>query len=381
MTVDIYRRTPQDGISLAELGLYHQIMSYRASVGLPALPLSRALAATAGRHVLDTRENIWGAGLELPAGTSLHSWSDAPYYADGRDPSVMWEAPARLGTGYAETGYEISAAGYGSGAEALAAWQSSPGHDAILTESDGFEDIGFQAIGVGLDTSPGPGPYGGSVAHVWFGAAADPTGLPGILGTAGADRFTTTEFDDIAYGLGGDDSIGGGAGDDILRGGHGNDVLRGEAGHDRLFGDGGDDRLVGGAGSDTLFGGPGDDYLSGGGGADRLVGGWGVDTLVGGAGRDVFVFADPGHAGRGAERDTILDFGWGDRIDLSGMDADTTTAGNQAFRVIDGGFGGEAGELRVRPGLVQGDVDGDGRPDFGIVLAGGVLPGADDFLL
>lgn len=381
MAVDIHRRTPQDGISLDELGLYHAIIAYRASEGLPALALSKALAATAGRHVLDTRENIWAAGRELPAGTNLHSWSDAPYYADGRDPSVMWEAPERLGTGYPSSGYEIAAAGQSDGAEALAGWKASPGHDAVLTETGGFAGIGFQAIGVGLDASAGAGPYGGPVFYVWFGAAADPTGVPGILGTARADRFATTDFDDIAYGFAGGDRISAGRGDDLLRGGTGGDLLRGGPGNDRLVGDGGDDRLAGGTGRDLVLGGPGDDRLLGGGGADRLAGGWGADALVGGAGRDVFVFADPGHAGAGDARDTIRDFARGDRIDLSGIDADTTTRGDQAFHPIDGGFGGTAGELRIRAGLVQGDIDGDGRPDFGIVLAGGVLPESGDFLL
>lgn len=382
MTVDIYRRTAQDGISLAELDLYHAVVAYRESVGLGALPLSKALSATAGRHVLDMRENIWAADVTLPSGANLHSWSDAYYYADGRDPSAMWEAPARLGTGYTSSGYEIAAAGQSSGAEALAGWKASSGHNAVLTETGGFADIGFRAIGVGLDASAGAGPYGGSVFYVWFGAAADPTGVPGILGTRGADRFATTDFADIAYGFAGNDRISGGAGDDRLAGGRGADLLRGGAGNDRLTGDGGDDRLIGGAGRDALLGGTGADTLDGGAGSDRLVGGWGADLLRGGAGRDSFVFTDPGHAGAGAARDVILDFEAGDRIDLSGMDADTARAGIQAFDFIgESGFSGTAGELRVRAGLVQGDVDGDGRPDFGIALAHGVLPDAGDFLL
>ncbi|MFT3975112.1 MAG: hypothetical protein QM699_17215 [Amaricoccus sp.] len=381
MTVDIYRHTAQDGISLDELALYHEIMAYRASRGLPELRLSKALSATAGRHVLDMRENIWAADHSLPAGANLHSWSDAPYDADGRDPSVMWEAPARLGTGYASSGYEIAAAGQSGGSEALAGWKASAGHDAVLTETGGFDDIGFRAIGVGLDSSAGAGPYGGSVFYVWFGVAADATGTPGILGSARADRFAATAFADTAYGLGGADRISGGRGDDLLRGGAGHDLLRGGAGHDRLLGDGGDDRLLGGSGQDALVGGPGDDRLSGGAGADRLAGGWGTDVLAGGAGRDVFVFADPGHAGTGAARDTIRDFAPGDRIDLSGMDADPSTRGDQAFHLIDGAFGGEPGELRVVAGLIQGDIDGDGRADFGIGLAGPALPGAGDLLL
>ena len=86
MTVDIYRPTAEDGLSLAELALYHEIIAYRAGLGLPALPLSRALTITAGRHVADTRENIWADRLSLPAGANLHSWSDAPYSADGSEP-------------------------------------------------------------------------------------------------------------------------------------------------------------------------------------------------------------------------------------------------------------------------------------------------------
>lgn len=381
MTVDIYNRTPQDSISLEELELYHSIMDYRASAGLPALVLSKALSATAGRHVLDTRENIWEAGLALPEGTNLHSWSDAPYYADGRDPTVMWEAPARIGTGYTDSGYEISAAGYGSGDAALEAWKTSPGHDAVLSETGGFDGIGFQAIGVGLDTSPGAGPYGGPVAHVWFGASPDPTGSPGILGSTGGDRFATTGFDDIAYGFGGADRITAGAGDDLLRGGAGGDVLRGGPGHDRLLGDGGGDRLVGRTGRDVLVGGPGDDHLAAGAGADRLVGGWGADVLSGGPGADVFVFADFRHAGAGAARDVILDFDPRDKIDLAGIDADPSAPGDQAFGIVTGAFSGTPGELRVRAGLVQGDVDGDGRPDFGILLSGSALPEADAFTL
>jgi hypothetical protein len=111
VTVDIYQATTQDPLSLPELDLYKAIMAYRAELGLAAIPLSKALTATAGRHVLDTRENIWGEGDEPPAGANYHSWSDAPYPADASNPEVMWFAPDRLGTGYADPAYEITAVG------------------------------------------------------------------------------------------------------------------------------------------------------------------------------------------------------------------------------------------------------------------------------
>ena len=205
MTVDIYRRTRHDTLTLEELRLYHKITAYRGEQGLDPLPLSKALTATAGRHVLDTRENIWRAGLDLPDDATLHSWSDAFYFDDHRDPTVMWEAPARLGTGYDGTGYEISAAGQSDIGAALRAWQGSPGHDAILAGRGGWAGVEMRAIGIGVETSPGPGPYaGGTIFHVWFGDAADPE-PPAIVGTGAGDRVRGTAFADRVFGRGGDD--------------------------------------------------------------------------------------------------------------------------------------------------------------------------------
>jgi hypothetical protein len=268
VAVDIYRRTRHDTLTLEELRLYHAITDYRAGQGLDPLPLSKDLTATAGRHVLDTRENIWRPGLDLPDGATLHSWSDAFYFADHRRPEVMWEAPARLGTGYDGTGYEISAAGQPGVEAALDGWQSSPGHDAILAGRGAWRGVEMRAIGIGVETSPGPGPYaGGTVYHVWFGDVAD-TDPPTIAGSRADERVPGTAFED------------------------------------RVFARGGDDVLLGGRGPDRLAAGPGDDRIAGGPGRDRLIGGEGADT---------FVFAA---AGRAAE-DRLRDFEPGtDRIDL-----------------------------------------------------------------
>lgn len=165
MPIDITQPTTQDALSLEELALYHLMMDYRATLGLSAIPLSKGLTATAGRHVLDTRENIWATGMVLPEGANLHSWSDAPYYGDHSQPQVMWDAPERIGTGYTGNGYEISAAGYATIAAALAGWQGSPGHNAVITQT-GSWTTPFLAIGIGVETAPGAGPYGGRVYHV-----------------------------------------------------------------------------------------------------------------------------------------------------------------------------------------------------------------------
>ena len=67
-----------------------------------------------------------------------------------------------------------------------------------------------------------------------------------------------------------------------------------------------------------------------------------------------------------------MDFGLGDdRIDVSAIDADVATQGDQAFRIVDT-FSGSAGELVVNRGgsqpQIQFDVDGDGQSDFTLLF-------------
>lgn len=181
MSVDIYAATSNDGLSAAELDLYDLIMEYRAANGLPSIPLSTSLTTVAGRHAEDTRHNIWEAGLTLPEGANLHSWSDAPYYGDHRQPAIMWEAPQRLGTPYIGNGFEISAAGYSSVEAALEGWKGSPGHNNVILNQDIWTGADWNAIGVGISQPENYDfsvPFGGFVYHVWFGREVDPAGAP-----------------------------------------------------------------------------------------------------------------------------------------------------------------------------------------------------------
>lgn len=237
MTFDNTQPTASDALSLTELDLYHQIMEYRDSLGLAPIPLSLGLTTTAGRHAADTAYNIWQAGLTLPAGANLHSWSDAPYYSDHSQAAVMWDAPERIGTTYTDTGFEISAAGYGSIEAALDAWKGSSGHNSVIANLGGWENYDWNAIGIGVIDDPAAGgDYGGRVYHVWFGRAEDPGGAPRIAGTARHDTIKGTQFDDVIAGRAGRDVIFGGAGDDVIRGGAGRDRINGGAGDDVLSG-------------------------------------------------------------------------------------------------------------------------------------------------
>jgi Ca2+-binding RTX toxin-like protein len=211
----------------------------------------------------------------------------------------------------------------------------------------------------------------GSVAAVSRGEARILDGS--ITGDAGANNLRGTAAADAIFGLGGNDT---------LRGLGGNDALDGGAGNDRLFGDAGADRLLGGNGNDSLGGGSGNDRLSGGGGRDQLSGGTGGDTLAGGGAGDRFVFLRVVESA-GRSRDTIADFDRGaDRIVLSAIDADAGRRGNQSFDFIGGGrFDDEAGQLRYARGTLQGDVDGDGRADLQVEIAGVARLGNADFVL
>lgn len=263
--------------------------------------------------------------------------------------------------------------------------------------------------------------YGGNGDDTIDGGAGNDT----LKGEAGANRITGGEGDDTIYGGAGADDLSGdtgedtivaGEGDDILSGGADNDRLYGGEGADRLYGQGGDDvligqggadKLVGADGNDTLYGYSDNDKLYGDAGSDKLVGGDGDDTLYGGAGDDR-LYADEGadnlYGGTGADtfvftwldpstlissgRDDIYQFSQadGDIINLSGIDANTTVNGGQAFDFIGtNAFSEQVSELRyVNTGsetYIYGDINGDGAADFSIHVDGVVELQSIDFIL
>lgn len=255
-----------------------------------------------------------------------------------------------------------------------------------------------------------------------------------LHGGDGHDTLNGGDGDDELYGDNDHDILNGGAGTDLMYGGYGNDsfyvdcyadtVVEGIGeGTDQvftalttyvlpdhvenivftgagdpaldftgsnvaniLFGRGNDDVLDGLGGADELTGNAGNDRLDGGAGDDLLVGGAGADVLTGGADGDLFRFLD-GDAGAGTGADRITDFiNWVDKIDLRDVDADSGSAGDQAFSFIGtAAFSGTAGELRVTfdgtDAWLQGDTTGDGISDFEIVFTGSVSLFATDFYL
>lgn len=165
---------------------------------------------------------------------------------------------------------------------------------------------------------------------------------------------------------------------------YGDDDITGSSAGNILKGLGGSDIIDGLGGADDLYGGTGNDDLDGGSGDDLLVGGTGFDYLTGGTGEDTFDFNSIKESVVGTKRDVITDFHRSefDVVDLSTIDANTLSSGNQKFTFIGAqSFHDKAGELRFSNGVISGDTNGDGVSDFQIKMNNVTKMYADDFFL
>ena len=228
-----------------------------------------------------------------------------------------------------------------------------------------------------------------------------------LEGNAAANRLHGMNGSDTLIGGLGNDTIVGGAGADSMDGGSDFDILSYEttttamtvnlsgawsiAGSAERTGDvfSGFEGIRTGLGADSVLGSTGADWIEGWGGSDTLLGGIGADTLIGGLGKDLMTggagldrmvltsVADSPLAFAG--RDVINTFAHGDKIDLSGIDARTNVAGDQAFSFIGAAaFSGVSGQLRfdmtnisvtgVKAYTVFGDVNGDSVADFSLQI-------------
>lgn len=216
--------------------------------------------------------------------------------------------------------------------------------------------------------------YGDDGDDIYY---VDNLGDLAIEGTKDAIGGVDLVFAYVAYNLGfGVENltiIGGGAVN-----GHGNELgntIQGASGQNELYGY---------AGNDNLYGNAGNDVLAGGDGRDRLAGGAGSELLFGGRGDDVFDFdraSDSPSGGRDVCRSdgTAAAFqragvSGGDRIDLSGIDANLGVGGNQAFKFGGAGIGKVSFVNSGTDSLLRCNVDADKAFEFELLIEdGGVL--------
>lgn len=283
-----------------------------------------------------------------------------------------------------------------SGGPGIDTLDGGDGNDQLFGGSGKDELIGFKGNDTLNGGSGSDGFYGGPGSDVIMGGG----GRDYMFGQGGNDLLDGGPGNDIGKGGAGDDTLwlspgndshDGGPGSDWIgiggsAGGHvdlsittrqdtgfGKDIIRNV---ENVFGSTGPDHIKGSKGDNELNGFLGDDVIRGGRGNDDINGGRGRDTLWGNGGDDAFVFISPLDTPT-ATPDRIRDFSPGDDvIDLSHIDANTATPGDQAFTW--GGQTATANGVWYDPaaGLLFGDVDGDKVADFAIQLDG--APALDD---
>lgn len=304
--------------------------------------------------------------------------------------------PTRTGPGgndvlFGDDGDDLMYGGAGSdelnGAEGNDRLYGGPGDDKSLSGSSGIDVVhggpgadglsGGASIGDTVSYADSPSAvriditYGSTTIGRGGDAAGDRiNGFTDVIGSSFADVIVDTVKGEISFD-------------------YNKNRFSGGDGADRLYLGGGDDTGIGGNGNDVLWGEQGNDALSGGADRDLLIGGPDGDKLTGGAGPDTFVLRSLSDSTpSGAGRDEIRDFRSSalDIIDLSAIDANTRQSDNQPFTFIgSAAFSGKPGQLRAVIGSVDttvtGDVNGDRKADFGLLLRGKVKLGKANFRL
>ncbi|MCY7280327.1 MAG: M10 family metallopeptidase C-terminal domain-containing protein [Sphingomonas bacterium] len=326
------------GVSLADAPTLAQVNANRAIAGYP--PLSQA---SYDFRMNNLRNNPDAGRLVDNVGIAYGAVIENAVGGSGND-TLLGNVAANVLTGNA--GNDLIASGAGNdtlnGGTGVDTMLGGTGNDLYYVDVTG--DIVTELASEGTDTVS-------SAISYTLGA-----NLENLVLTGAATSGTGNELGN---------TITGNANANVLDGGLGNDIL---------FGLGGSDRLFGGAGD------------------DRLIGGDGVDYLTGGAGNDIFVAeintTKVGSKNGAISLDVILDFGAGDKIDLSGL-GDFNWGGNSANK--------NAGDLTIKTfgninaaenalgididgvdgpssytgpvTMVFGNIDG-GPPDFALALIG-----------
>lgn len=135
------------------------------------------------------------------------------------------------------------------------------------------------------------------------------------------------------------------------------------------------ENAIGGSARDVIWGNDAANRLEGRGGNDVLNGHAGADTLIGGTGEDTFQFS---HL---EELDKIMDFASGDKIDFTKIDAIAGGTDDPFAFIGSAAFTNTAGQLRYANGIVEGDVNGDGKADFSVIIENKAALSAADFFL
>lgn len=420
-SVDVFKITLEKGATLT-IDMDRTTGGLDSAVGIYSADLSWLT-------VLDDGVLSAGAGGSATTADSYGSftaWDGGTYYILVRDVFVPEVAVGQSYELHVSVAAMTDAVGSGAGNDHL---DGGAGDDYL----DGGAGNDYLDGGLGVDTAS----YASASAAVRVslgesgqqntrGAGLDRlSGVENLVGSDFDDRLTGNRGANTLDGGMGNDRMAGGGGNDRFTGGMGNDNASGGSGADRFFAtaNDGNDRYDGGGGrdlldasaiagaitvdlvlgrasgagmgSDTLFG---IEDAIGGSGNDVFTASEAANRFTGGGGGDRFVFQSKAAAGILAARDEIADYQTGsDQLDVSGIDANQSMLGNQAFAFagliasVSGGLGNLArGAIGFRyftdasgreHTLVEANTGGSTAADLQIDLIGHHLLTSVDFVL
>ncbi len=183
------------------------------------------------------------------------------------------------------------------------------GNDHIYSDGDGGTYLGgdgddrmFSSIGWGRPETVDGGKGIDTIDHSWLGGDYIFDMRTGLTNNSGQKYIN---FENVVMGDG-NDAVVGNNGNNLMYGGYGNDSLNAMGGNDIVYG---------------------------GDGNDLITGGLGKDVLHGATGADTFKYLSINDSPNNVSRDIIKNFSHyeGDKIDISGIDANVNVAGNQSF--------------------------------------------------
>ena len=146
------------------------INKYRASKGLPVIPVSPSLTKVARVHAADLEKHQFQGRCNMHSWSDDGNWTDCCYTSDHAKAQCMWDKPKEITNGkYKGNGYEISAmySGRITPQYALTIWQASTGHHNVILSKDIWAKRKWNAMGAAISAH---------YAVVWFGNEVDPAG-------------------------------------------------------------------------------------------------------------------------------------------------------------------------------------------------------------
>jgi len=154
--------------SAEERALHASINDRRRSAGLPAIGLSKSLSLVAQTHARDLQVNPPAEPCNLHSWSPDGPWTPCCYTPDHAEAECMWSKPRELSE-YGGTGYEIAFwhSRRATAGEALASWERSAGHSAVVFNRDRWAGHAWRSLGVAIH---------GNFAVAWFGDERDPAG-------------------------------------------------------------------------------------------------------------------------------------------------------------------------------------------------------------